>query len=170
MPVVPESDRVATLRKWGISDPLIRLSCGEVLHDQFRISCVGPPWYVYHGSLDSPDGPPIAVFWEWSDTVTGVRQQVDGLEFIEFGFEWHDTAQRLARTEQGFWAIQFNFFLECDAPISELRTAAAIVGFRYLDALIPSSEPPEARSASTDWYETWLRDQIVEIDRQARGA
>jgi hypothetical protein len=170
MPVVPESDRVATLRKWGISEPLIRLSCGEVLHDQFRISCVGPPWYVYHGSLDSPDGPLIAVFWECSDTVTGVRQQIDGLEFIEFGFEWQDTAQRLARTEQGFWATQFNFFLECDAPFSELRAAAATVGFRYLDALIQPCEPTETMGHSPDWYETWLRDQIVEIDRQARGA
>ena len=52
MPVVAEDERVAALRRLGVSDPLIRLSCGEVLHDQFSISCVSPP--ISTGTLTPP--------------------------------------------------------------------------------------------------------------------
>ena len=168
MPAVSEAERVAALQRWGISDPLVRLSCGEVLHDQFRICCLGPPWYVYHGSVPTPDGPPLAALWEWSEEVTGVWQRGDGLEFIRYGFGRPEEFAVLARTEQGFWATQFDFFYECEAPLDDLRAAAAVVGFRFVDRHLSSREAAESQLGSFVGHAAWLRELVASIDRDAQ--
>jgi hypothetical protein len=170
MPVVAEAERVSTLRQWGVSDPLIRLSTGEVLHDQFNDACLGPPWYVYHGSVRAPDGPPLAVLWEWSEQVTGVWQQADGLEFIRYGFGRPDEFEVLAHTEQGFWVTQFDFLYECAAPLDELRAAAVAVGFRFLERHLASRQAAEARLGSFEGHRAWLREVVAGIDRDAQDA
>jgi hypothetical protein len=167
MPVVSEKRRVATLRQWGISEPLIRLSCGEVLHDQFSIICIGPPWYAYHGSVDPPDGPPLAPLWEWSERVTGVWRRDGGLEFIRFGFGCPEEYEVLARTEQGFWATQFDFLYESEAPLEELRGAASAVGFQFLDWLLASRKAAAAGLGTFEDHRAFLRVLVAGIDRES---
>lgn len=169
MPVVAEDERVAALRRRGLSDPLVRLSCGEVLHDQFSLSCVGPPWYVYHGSVPTPDGPPLAVLWEWSEKVTGIWWR-GGLEFIQYRFGWPEEFEVLARTEQGFWATQFDFLYECDGPLDELRAAAATVGFRFVERHLAAREAADSRLGTFEDHRLWLRELVAAIDHEAPEA
>lgn len=170
MPAVAEDERVAALRRLGISEPLIRLSCGEVLHDQFCTSCVGPPWYIYHGSVPTPDGPALAVLWEWSEQVTGVWRRCGGLEFIRYGFGWPEEFDVLAHTEQGFWATQFDFLYESDAPLDELRAAAAAVGFRFVERYLSARGAADSRIGTFELHEVWLRELVASIDREAPDA
>ena len=132
MATVPENQRIAELRRLGASEPLVRLSSGEVIHEMFRYGCLGPPYYVYHGA-STPAGPPLIPLWDRNDTVVGVWERLDGPEFIEFSIESDDGYTPLARTEQGFWTTQFDFFYESDAPLGELGAAAEAVGFRFVD-------------------------------------
>jgi hypothetical protein len=60
MAAVSEDRREVTLREWGVSEPLIRLSCGDKLHPLFSDSHEGPPWYVYRGEIGVPKGPAFA--------------------------------------------------------------------------------------------------------------
>ena len=170
MPVVAEAERVSTLRQWGVSEPLTRLSCGEVLHEQFNDSCLGPPWYVYHGSVAAPDGPPLAVLWEWSEQVTGVWQRGGGLEFIRYRFGWPEEFEVLARTEQGFWSTQFDFLYECEAPVDELRAAASAVEFRFLERHLASRAAAELRLGRFEGHRAWLRELVACIDRDTQDA
>ena len=144
MPVVPEAERIATLRRWGISEPVIRLSCGERLHDLFRISCHGPPYYVYH-EAEVPDGPPFAPFWEFAEGVTGVWRQGGGLEFIAFDVEGPEEYWVLAHTEQGFLAGLFFVFHQNrdDLQWADFEEPARVVGFRYLSELVAAYEQAE---------------------------
>src|SRR5262245_11976342 len=134
MPVVPEDDRITTMRGWGLSEPLIRLACGEDVHRQFRVGFQGPPWYIYRSSDRSvrpPRGPRFAPLWEFCERVIGVWQKSGGLEFIRFSFGDPQEYEVLARTEQGFWAVVFDFLYESEAPMEQLHSAAAAVGFRF---------------------------------------
>jgi hypothetical protein len=166
MPVVPEAKRVGTLRKWGISEPLIRLSCGEELNELFNDSCQGPPWYVYRGSVAPPRGPALAVLWEWCESVTGVWRRKAGLEFIKFGFGWPEEYEVLARTEQGFWATQFDFLYECDASLQELQQAAAVVGFRFLNEWLADRESAAGHLGTFEEHRAWRTQLVARIDQQ----
>ena len=166
MPILPEMSRVPTLREWGISEPLIRLSCGEELHTAISIGCQGPPWYVYHGSVNPPRGPALAVLWEWSEQVTGVWRQKAGLEFIRFGFGCPDEFEVLAHTEQGFWVTQFDFFYESDAQIEGLREAASIVGFRFFDQYLASREAAENQLDTFEGHWAWRSRLVACIDQE----
>src|SRR5437660_2567633 len=120
MAAVAEDQRIAELRRLGASEPLVRLSSGDCVHPMFRNSCLGPPYYVYHGA-GTPDGPPLVALWDCNDTVVGVWERPDGPEFIDFSIEADDEYRSLARSEQGFWATQFDFYYECEVPDQELR-------------------------------------------------
>lgn len=170
MPVVAEDERVVALRRLGVTEPLIRLSCGEVLHEQFNDSCLGPPWYVYHGSVGTPAGPPLAVLWEWSEQVTGVWQRNGRVEFIRYGFGWPDEFEVLAGTEQGFWAMQFDFLYECEASLDEMRGAASAVGFRFVEWHLGSREAAESRLGTFEGHRAWLRELVAAIDRLTSAA
>jgi hypothetical protein len=128
MAAVTENQRVALLRRLGASEPLIRLSSGDLIHAVFCDACLGPPHFVYHGA-GTPFGPPLAPLWDHGDTVFGAWERADGLEFIKFSIEAADEFTLLARTEQGFWATRFDFLYECDVPLKELRSGASVVGF-----------------------------------------
>ncbi len=168
MAPAPEERRIAELRRLGVSEPLVRLSSGEVVHALFRNCCLGPPYYAYHGA-GVPDGPPLVPLWDCNDSVVGVWERADGPEFIEFDIEADDQYWPLARTEQGFWAAQFNFFYECEAPLEELRTAAAVVGFRFLDRLFSASEAAAGQLGTFETHRAWLRELVAEIDSQSGG-
>jgi hypothetical protein len=169
MVAVAEDQRIAELRRLGASEALVRLSSGEAVHQMFR-SCLGPPYYVYH-MAGTPAGPPLVPLWDCNDTVFGVWERPDGPEFIEFSIEAEDEHEytSLARTEQGFWATQFDVFYECDVPLDELREAAAAVGFRYLDRHLASRESAESRLATFGAHQAWLRELVAGIDRDSGG-
>jgi hypothetical protein len=167
MAAVPESMRIAELQRLGVSEPMIRLSSGHVVHDMFRHSCLGPPYYVYHGA-GTPDGPPLVPLWDRDDSVIGVWERPDVLEFIEFSIEAHDEYTSLARTEQGFWATQFDFFSECEVPLDELRDAAAAVGFRFLDRQLAAREAVGSRLGTFETHEAWLRGWAATVDRESQ--
>ena len=98
MAAVPEDQRINELRRLGASEPLIRLSSGEVVHELFRYSCLGPPHYVYHGA-GTPFGPPLIPLWDCNDTVVGVWEWWAPVEPFEAGAEGWDRPTGLAVTE-----------------------------------------------------------------------
>ncbi len=132
MAAISEEQRIPALRRLGVSETLIRLSSGELLGELFRETCLGPPYYVYHGAR-TPDGAELIPLWDYSDTVVGVWEKTDGIEFIDFDIEDRGGYRPLARTEQGFWATQFDFLYECETPLQELEQGAATIGFRFLE-------------------------------------
>jgi hypothetical protein len=168
MGAVSASKRVEALRALGVSEPLIQLSCGEELHRLFSVSYKGPPWYVYHGSIGVPKGPPFVPLWEFAEVATGVRRQADGPEFIKYSFGRPREYTVLARTEQGFWATAFDFLWEGGASDEELRAAAGVVGFRYLDRLLLARE--QAELDTFELHQAYLRGLVAGIDAEARPA
>jgi hypothetical protein len=133
----------------------------------FRDACLGPPYRVYHGA-GSPDGPPLVPLWEHCDSVFGVWERPDGVEFIDYDVEAPDDPRPLARTEQGFWVTRFDFHYECDVPLDELREAAAAVGFRFLDRHIAVREAAEARLGTFSGHRAWLSELVASVDGDCR--
>ena len=165
MPVIPESERVTTLREWGLSEPLIRLARGEDVHPQFRFGFQGPPRYIYHcsdRSVRPPRGPRFAPLWEFSERVTGVWRRGISLEFLRFSFGDPQEYEVLARTEQGFWAVVFDFLFEDEGLTEELREAAVAVGFLFLDRLVTARE--EAELGTFELHRKYLRGLVAGID------
>jgi hypothetical protein len=165
MAVIAQAQRMAELQRLGLSAPLMRLAAGECVHEAFRASCLGPAFYVYHGA-DAPAGPPLIPLWDSGDTVFGVREESDGLAFIEFSIETPDEFESVARTEQGFWVTPFDFLYECDLPDEELQRAAASVGFRFLDRHLVSREEAGERLDTFKGRRSWLRELVETIDQE----
>jgi len=166
---VPKDQRIAALLRVGASEPLIRLASGECVHSTFRNSCLGPPYYVYHGAV-VPDGPPLIPLWDHDDTVVGVWERADGPEFVEFNIEADGEVWSLAGTEQGFWATRFDFLYESEVPDEQLREAAAAVGFRFVDQLVASREAAAGRLGTFELHEAWRREFVAGIDREVSDA
>ena len=164
MGTISEDRRLAEMRRLGLSDPLIALSAGTLLHELFRDACLGPPFTVYHGA-GAPDGPELVPLWDNNDRVTGVWERPDGMEFIRFDIESDDEYESLSRTEQGLWTTLFDFLYESDAPLNELKDAAAIVRFAYLDRYLSSREAIEGKLGSFEFHKNWLQDLAGKIDR-----
>jgi hypothetical protein len=104
--------------------------------------------------------------WDCSDTVVGVWEMPEGLEFIEFSIE-ADGFTPLARSEQGFWASCFNFLYECDEPVARLQEAATAVGFRFLDRLLATRQEAENRSDTFEGVNARLQQLVTAIDRES---
>jgi len=168
MPVVPEDERIAGLRRLGVSAPLVRLASGELLHPAFRNACLGPPYYTYHGA-DTPVGPTLIPLWDHCDTVVAVWERADSLEFIEYSIETAHEYDPLARTEQGFWATRFDFLYECDVPLEALREAASAVGLRFIDRYLLARETAGPLLESFEERQAWLHRLVADIDREAAG-
>jgi hypothetical protein len=169
MAVIAQAQRMAELQRLGLSTPLMRLAAGECIHEAFRASCLGPAFYVYHGA-HVPAGPPLIPLWDSGDTVFGVWEKSDGLEFIAFSIETPDEFERVARTEQGFWATRFDFLYECDLPDEALQHAADTVGFRFLEKHLASREEAEDRLDTFQGHRSWLRELVETIDQEALPA
>jgi hypothetical protein len=163
--IVPDGQRIAELRRLGMSESLVRLASGECIHEIFRYTALGPPHYVYHLAR-TPDGPLIGLL-DCNDTVIGLWEQPDGPEFIKFSVEAVNEFTKLARTEQGFWADQFDFFYECDVLIKELQEAAAVVGFRFLDRYLASRKGAESRLHTFEAHQVWLQQLVAGVDRES---
>jgi len=151
------------LRRWGISAPLIRLACGDVLHELFRLHYGRPPWHIYR-SVEPPAGPPLAALWEWSSQIVGVWRGDNGLEFIRFSFEAPKEYRILAHTEQGFWITQFDFLYEIDAPLADLRAAARAVEFQFVEEYLAARQTAERTLGTFEAHERWLRALVASID------
>jgi hypothetical protein len=171
MAVIPEDQRVAALRRLGISEPVIRLSCGENLHDLFSIGCEGPPRRVYH-QAEVPDGPPFIPFWEFADSVTGLWVAADGrLEFIQFDVEAPDEFRVLAHTEQGFlaavllWQYQNG---DDELEWDDFWEPAEAIGFRYLAELVAAYE--RTPIAGYDDYRAFQRRFVAQLDERCSRA
>jgi hypothetical protein len=170
MAAVPENRRIAELRRLGVSEPLVRLASGDCVHRMFRHSCLGPPYYFYH-MAGTRAGPPLAPLWDCNDTALGVWERADGPEFIEFSIEAEDEDEYtpLARTEQGFWATQFDFYYGGEIPDEEVREAAAAVGFQFLDRLVAAREAAGSQLSTFEGHQAWLRELVAGIDREWLG-
>lgn len=169
MTVVAEALRVSMLQRLGVSEPLVRLATGECIHEVFRTFCLGPPLYAYRGAR-APEGPTWVPLWDRDSRVTGLRAHPEGLEFIEFSVEDPRAFDRIAGTEQGFWATRFDALYENDVPESVLHDAARLVGFRYLDQHLAAREEAEDQLHTFSDHRVWLQDLVAQIDRQAREA
>jgi hypothetical protein len=170
MPVFPEAGRLDEMRRLRLSEPLVRLAAGEVLHPAFGTCYVGPPAYVYGSDWDEeegffPDGPLFIPFWSFADTVQGVWERDGKLEFIDLHIEDPDNPEILARTEQGFLAWMFTELYEFnwDDPedFAQLPQAAAVVGYRHFAEWASAFE---ASQGGYDEYKRLCREFIARID------
>src|SRR4051794_2112896 len=134
MPVISGERRLTGLREMGVSEAVIRLSAGEVVHELFRFRCQTPPYFVYHGA-EPPDGPMFVPIWDCCDTATGAWERDGELEFLEFSIEEPGEYRVLARTEQGFLAALFVCLYEDrgDLNVDDFREPARLIGFRRLE-------------------------------------
>ncbi|HEY1137376.1 MAG TPA: hypothetical protein VGE64_07785 [Xanthomonadaceae bacterium] len=168
MTVVPEALRISELHQLGLSESLCRLSLGETVHQVFSVSCQGPPFYSYHGAW-VPEGRQFLPLWDYSGTVCGIHCKTDGLEFVEYYIETPGEIRVISRTEQGFWAHQFDFLYECDQSIDDLMAAADLVGFAYLDFYLQSRTEAEEKLMRSEDKDAWIQKVIDEIDRDSIG-
>jgi hypothetical protein len=164
MSVVSEDRRLPELRRLGLSDALIRQSAGEQLHDLLWFRCKGPPWYVYHGA-GFPDGPPLLPLWDCCDSVTGLWDQADRMEFLEFSIECPEEYTILAHTEQGLWATVFVDLYEDRDDLSweDFRPVAQLVGFQYLDQL--ATEYEKASHQNSEDRQSFVQAAVARIDQ-----
>jgi len=169
MGVVAEHLRISELQRLGASASLLQLAAGQCLHEAFRGSCLGPPWYSYHGA-GAPEGPMLVPLWDHGSRVCGLRATEGGSEFIEFSIEDPSGFERLAVTEQGFWTTRFDFLYERDLADEVLHSAAELVGFRFLERYLRSREAAEEQLGSFGAHRAWLRELVAGIDRDAASA
>lgn len=167
MTVVPENERLDALRRLGLSGPLVRLAAGKPVHPAFGFRCQAPPRYSYHGA-GCPGGPPLTPLWDCGDTVTAVWERDGRPEFIEFCIEADGEFWVLAATEQGLWATVFTALVEDrdDLGADELRDAAQVVGFRFLDRVVAGRQ--EADLSTFEQHAAWLQGLVAGIDRESR--
>jgi hypothetical protein len=138
MPIFPQAGRLDELRRLGLSEPLVRLAGGELIHPAFDPRFVGPPMYVYgrdEEEVSVPDGPPLVPLWSFADGVQGVWEIEDSLAFIDYDIEAPQHFDIVACTEQGFLAWMF-ITLHGDLhddheEFAALAEAAEVVGYRH---------------------------------------
>jgi hypothetical protein len=138
VPIFPQAGRLDELRRLGLSDPLVRLAGGELVHPAFDPRFVGPPMYVYGRDEDAvsvPDGPSLVPLWSFADGVQGVWEVGDALQFIDYDIEAPDEFEIIARTEQGFLAWMFitlhEHLWDDRDDFEALAEAAEVVGYRH---------------------------------------
>jgi hypothetical protein len=167
MPVIPEDQRLTGLREIGVSEAVIRLSAGEVIHELFGFRCRTPPFFVYHGA-NPPDGPMFAPLWDCCDIATGVWEREGQLEFLEFSIEEADEYRVLAHTEQGLLASLFVSLYEDrdDLELDDFREPARLVGFRHLEEVVAAYD--RNSQASLPEHESFRRRLIEQIDRREK--
>ena len=169
MAAIAEHLRMSELRRLGASAPLMQLAAGQCIHEAFRDSCLGPPFYVYNGA-DVPEGPTLVPLWDHGSRVCGLRAGEGSLEFIEFSIELPQDFERVAGTEQGFWATRFDFLYECDLSDEVLLDAAGLVGFRFLERYLTAREAFEEQLGGFSAHRAWLQELVAGIDRDAISA
>lgn len=169
MSVVDAASRIDALQALGASAPLVRLASGDCVHPLLLTSCLGPPFYSYHGA-HAPPGPPLVPLWDDGDLVYALRNTDAGPEFIRFSIEDAQSADVVALTEQGFWADRFDFLYETEAPLDALRAAADAVQFRDIEVYLAARETFENQPDDVPAHQVWLQQTVAEIDHRARAA
>ncbi len=159
------------LRDLGVSEAMMRLASGEAVHELFWPTYLAPPGLSYHGAVP-PSGPmtvgrTFVPLWDQSDLVVGLWATADGLEFLEVDIESPDEPEVIARVEQGFWVSRFDALYEGDAPIEDLRAAAAAVGFRFFEVYLASRQEAEGRLGTLAAHRSWLGDLVERVSRMA---
>lgn len=161
--VIEESRRTPALSQLGLSPALLQMASGQYPHPALASCSSGTPYYLYHGA-EAPAGPQVLPLWDIGDQVIAVRAQASGLEYICFSIEAPDDVERLATTEQGFWATQFDFMYELDLEIEILHAIAQAVGYRFLQMQLDSRTAVEDQLASSLRHEMWLSELVASID------
>ena len=168
IPIIANHLRLARLEQLGVSAGLQALSSGECIDEVFRFQCLGPPFYACN-EAGVPDGPTMVPLWDRDDRVIGIQATPEGLAFVEYNVEEPQDLSVLARTEQGFWAHQFDSLYEADESVDDLRHAADMVEFRFLDLCLSRREAVEPELETFEAHDRWLAALIAEIDQAAPG-
>lgn len=147
--IVREPRRTELLRRFGVSEPAIRLGLdGQLPHPVFKFYCEVP-----HMSPDdqAATGPLVVGLYEGpGDVCHGVRHTPSGLEFVRFSSEEPERIRVMGRNEKAVWVELFSDLLTSeDFSGDELIEAADAVGFRALPEVIQyyadeSDEPLDA--------------------------
>lgn len=161
--VIEESRRIPALSQLGLSPALLQMASGQFPHPELASCSSGPPYYLYRGAL-APAGPQVLPLWDIGDQVIAVRAHASGLEYICFSIEAPDEVERLATTEQGFWATQFDFMYELDMEIETLHAVAQAVGYRFLQMQLDSRAAMEAQLTPSLRHDAWLPELVASID------
>jgi hypothetical protein len=161
MLVFPQEGRLDELRRLGISEPVVRLAAGELIH-WCLCMLFGPPREVYGWAVvPAPDGPVVVPLLESGKHVYGVREVRGDLEFIEYHTLAPKKAQVVARTEQGFLAWMFLIFPASDDEGS-LLAAAEVIGFRHYAEWLKAYDAADAKGEERAEFE---RGFVERIDR-----
>lgn len=132
---VSHSGREKALGRLGVTGPARALALGLATDPIFWFRAE-PPFYSAPGT-GAPDGEDVVALWECQTRVTGARRGSDGrLEFLKFDLESPDDFHVIGSSEQSVLADLFLDLYEDEHPESDLRRAAAAVGFRYLDGIL----------------------------------
>jgi hypothetical protein len=177
MPLVPKSQRLETLREWGLSEPVLGQASGKNLHP-FLNDTFTKPYEIYHGAV-VPDGPPLAPVYSLEGRETAAWMRNGRLEFIAFHLEDDPAGEYkvVAHSEQGMLADFFLYWLcmeeqdeseESRTERAEMAEAADAIGFWYFEEI--------ARACVAAGYlqfaeqEPFKRKLIRRIDRRELGA
>ena len=159
------------MKRLGLSQPFIELASQNIWHEAFEVYCKSP-YYVYHGCR-VPAGNPVLPLWDSGEVVFGLREGQDCLEFLEFGIEWVDDFEIIARTEQGVLAYFFTQLFEEDlcneeSDLASLDELSSTLRFEHLSEL-----KKECVATDRSTYENWrsfVRGFVDRIENdQSRG-
>ena len=130
--------RIDYLKKIGLSEPIIRMAQGEILHPFFE-SAYEEPNYIY-SEIKVPDN--ITPLWELDSFQTVVWVENRGIFFVQFDLDdLEGTFKVIGYTEQAALARLFLDSIEVsslknDELIRQVTEASKCTGFKYSEEFI----------------------------------
>ena len=131
-------ERISYLKKIGLSEPIIQMAKGEILHPLFE-SAYEEPDYIYN-EKDIPNS--ITPLWELDSFETVVLEEDDQIVFLQFNCEDLEATFRIiGYTEQATLARIFLDIIEVsslenDELIKQVIEASKCTGFKYTEEFI----------------------------------
>jgi len=160
--VVSRRQRLAELRRLGVSESVVQLAAGKNRRAAFRFHC-GIPWKSYRGA-GAPAGELVIPMWECGDSVTALRTNRGKVEFVTFSVESPKKVWDVVRSEQALLAHLFIELYE-DADEDEERRLAAdarSVGFRYFRELV--SAYSKSKHTTSNQHTAFVRRFVGSIE------
>jgi hypothetical protein len=167
MAAVAEGERVATLRRLeisGLTSTLIvrRVTARTVQRFVPWAALVRLQWGGPRPRWPATGGAVGVVRAGHGSVATGRTARVHQIR----GSVGRKSSRSWLAASRGFWATQFDLLYECDAPLEELRAAAVVVGFRFLERYLSSRKAAESGLDTFERHKAWLRELVAGIERE----
>ncbi len=117
--------RIDELRQLGLSEPVIRMAMGEVVHDALWWICL--PLSPVVAEPPTPSGSHFVPLWSFAGGITGAMVRDDGKEFADYAIDClQEGFEFVAHTEQGLLAYLLSHLVH-----DQLVDVSEAVGFRF---------------------------------------